>query len=65
MAKIKLFFVITLFLAVSIQSCKQEEVQVEAKPEINQESFSIHLEEQFNKWTVLVCQDQLPYMDTL
>lgn len=53
-------------LAVLSQSCKQQDdIVVEEGYTLSIDSFAPFLENQFSKWTVLVCQDQLSYMDTI
>lgn len=60
--RLLLFLGVLLFLA----SCKEEKiVQVESGFVLTSDSLSYLIKEQFDKWTVLMCQDQLPYMDTL
>lgn len=59
----KLF--ITVCFVAFLVSCKEKPTIVDEELVLSKDSFAIALEKQFNKWTVLVCQDQLMYMDTL
>ena len=65
MYKIAFKFCFILFAIVFASSCKEKNQEVNEKLILNKDSFSLALENQFNRWTVLVCQDQLMYMDTL
>ena len=65
MYKIALKLTFVLFAAFLASSCHEQKIEVSEKLVLNKDSFSYALENQFNKWTVLVCQDQLMYMDTL
>lgn len=55
-----------LLLCIWFSACKKEtKTEVAEKLVLNKDSFALALENQFGEWTVLVCQDQLMYMDTL
>lgn len=56
---------ILALLLVGITSCKKHTFVANTDLNLSRDSFALHLEKQFDKWTILMCQDQLPYMDTL
>jgi len=53
------------FAILAFSSCQKEAKIGKHSIVLTQDSFTYYLENQFSRWTVLVCQDQLQFMDTL
>ncbi|HCD68805.1 MAG TPA: hypothetical protein DEQ56_10055, partial [Bacteroidetes bacterium] len=53
------------FAILAFSSCQKEAKIGKHSIILTQDSFTYYLENQFSRWTVLVCQDQLQFMDTL
>jgi L,D-transpeptidase YcbB len=65
MSSFKIAVIGVLLIVLALPACKKEVSIGTQDVVLSQDSFAFYLENQFNKWTVLVCQDQLQFMDTL
>ena len=65
MKSFQIALVAAFFALLAFPSCQKEAKIGEHSVILTQDSFAYYLENQFSRWTVLVCQDQLQFMDTL
>jgi murein L,D-transpeptidase YcbB/YkuD len=65
MNQLKTAGLLVCILAVGTTACRKQKNVGEHNVAINSDSLAYHIEKQFDNWTVLVCQDQLQFMDTL
>lgn len=60
------YLVSALLISTLISSCKEnKEVIADSGIVLSQDSLAYHLEQQFDLWNSILCQDELKYMDTL